>query len=110
MTPRELELLVKVFDAFLDGRVGGEFLITNASMQGIAHVIGDRLRNEPEDQHENLLQHFIDHGQEEQQRLLAEARDRGDVAIFYGSPRTVLTEQSATALANRPSPRNNRGF
>lgn len=106
MTPRELDLLVRVFDAFLSA--DGEFLVTNASMQGIAHEIGGRLQNASEP-HDALLEHFIEHAAEERDRLLAEAGLRGDVAIFYGKPRVVLTENSANSLAKRPSPRGPRG-
>jgi hypothetical protein len=93
MTPREIELLVQAFEAFLGGNEGERFLLTNRSMRDFVQYSARHLRASKS--HEAALQHVIDHGAEEREKRLAKALERGDVAKFAGRDMVVLTELSA---------------
>jgi hypothetical protein len=110
MTPREIDLLQKAFEAFLGGNRDGErFLLTNRSMEGFIVYYARFLREKPSD--EGRLTHVIEHAAQERERLLAEARDRGDEVFFNGRKMTVLTEDSANRLERRkPAPPNHSGM
>ena len=104
MTPREIDLLVQAFRAFLGADTGVRFLLTNRSMQFMIEEYGRRLSLVGNQ--EGLLQHIIDHGADERNKLLGEA---ALATRSSGETLPVLSETSFNSLRNRKPP-NHDGF
>lgn len=106
MTPRELDLLLKAFEAFLGGEGGERFMLTNRSMKDLIVAYAGHLRGASPDQEsqEKALEHVVEHGAAERERLLNDAHARGDVVNFHGQEMIVLTESSAAEFRSRKPP------
>ena len=79
MTRDEISQLQSALLGFLAFEDGERFLITNQAMGALVAIFAEALSNE-EDQR-GLLAHMAEHGREERERAMSEARDSYGAAL-----------------------------
>jgi hypothetical protein len=107
MTPREIQLLVGVFQKFLGVAVGKRFLITNQSLDIMVQHFGEQLRWAKNQ--EALLQHLYDHAEFERERILLNPTVSTATVATEGVATPVVSENDAYGLTNS-KPVNHHGF